>query len=292
MDLQEVTLEANPDDLNAEKIKELLSLHSYGLNRLSIGVQSFYDADLHYMNRAHSAAEASDTIKRVQDMGINDLTIDLIYGTPTMSDEHWTENIQKTFSFGIPHISSYALTVEPKTYLDKNIRSGKALPVDEMQTVRQFDILMAQMQANSYDQYEISNYAKPGHHAVHNTNYWRGKKYLGLGPSAHSFDGVSRRWNAANNMAYIKSIRESVIPFEIEHLTPSQQANESIMTSLRTMWGLDISNLTNAAHQAQVVQSLSQVDPAFYILDNTMIKLTQRGKHYADRIAGSLFVED
>ena len=292
INLQELTLEANPDDLTSEKVSELSSLRSYGLNRLSIGVQSFHEADLIYMNRAHSAKEARDAIKSAQDMGFDNVTIDLIYGTPTMSDEMWMGNIQSAFALDVPHISSYALTVEPKTYLDKYIKTGKSQPVDEVQTVRQFDILMSQMAEHGYDQYEISNYAKPGHYAIHNTNYWRGKKYLGLGPSAHSYNGESRSWNVANNMNYIKSINESLIPAEVERLTLVQQANEYIMTSLRTMWGMDINQLKIINSKVKMLESLKTIDPTFYILDGEVLKLTQKGKHYADRIAAELFIEE
>jgi oxygen-independent coproporphyrinogen-3 oxidase len=290
INLQELTLEANPDDLTPEKINELSSLRQYGLDRLSIGVQSFYDADLIYMNRAHSAEEAPAAIKRAQDAGFENLTIDLIYGTPTMPDGQWADNIKTALALDIPHISSYALTIEPKTYLDKYIRSGRARPVDEAQTVRQFDILMNTMREQKYDQYEISNFARPGRHAIHNTNYWRGKKYLGLGPSAHSYDGQARRWNVANNLNYIKSINGSVVPAEVEILSPAQQANEYIMTSLRTMWGLDISDVRLMMYDLS--KSLDGIDPAFYIFEGTVLKLTQKGKHYADRIAAELFIED
>ena len=290
INLQELTLEANPDDLTVEKVSELSSLRPYGLNRLSIGVQSFHEADLIYMNRAHSASEALDAIKRVQDVGFDNVTIDLIYGTPTMSDEMWMKNILSAFALGIPHISSYALTVEPKTYLDKYIKTGRSKPVDEVQTVRQFDILMSKMAEHGYDQYEISNYAKPGHYAIHNTNYWRGKKYLGLGPSAHSYNGVSRSWNVANNQNYIKGINESVVPAEVEHLTRTQQTNEYIMTSLRTMWGMNISDVR--LRIVDIFNTLNNINPTFYTLDDNTLKLTQKGKHYADRIAAELFIED
>ena len=292
INLQELTLEANPDDLTTEKVSELSSLRPYGLNRLSIGVQSFHEADLIYMNRAHSASEALDAIKRVQDGGFDNVTIDLIYGTPTMSDEMWMRNIQSAFALMVPHISSYALTVEPKTYLDKYIKTGKSQPVDEVQTVRQFDILMSQMAEHGYDQYEISNYAKPSHYAIHNTNYWRGKKYLGLGPSAHSYNGESRSWNVANNLKYIKSINESLVPAEVENLTQVQQANEYIMTSLRTMWGMDMNKFKIENLKFKMLESLKTIDTTFYILDGEVLKLTQKGKHYADRIAAELFIEE
>ncbi|MBS1592723.1 MAG: radical SAM family heme chaperone HemW [Bacteroidetes bacterium] len=290
--LRELTIEANPDDLTADKIAELNELRTLGLDRLSIGVQSFREADLIYMNRAHNAPEALSAIERVQAAGFQNLTIDLIYGTPTMSDEAWRDNIRQAIALGIPHISSYALTVEPKTYLDKNIRTGRVVPVDEIQSSRQFDILMEEMSANGYDQYEISNFALPGHHAIHNTNYWRGKKYLGLGPSAHSYDGTSRRWNVANNNTYIKSISEGKLPYEVEYLTTAQRANEYIMTSLRTMWGCDLSRPEVSAFRAEIVGSLQDTDASFYIMEGNIVRLTQAGRHYADRMASDLFVDE
>lgn len=292
IDLKELTLEANPDDLTPEKISELSSLQGMGLNRLSIGIQSFYNADLIYMNRAHSSGEALNAIKRAQEAGFSDLTIDLIYGTPTMSDEKWRSNIHQAIDLGIAHISSYALTVEAKTNLDRNIKKGKSQPVDEAQSSRQFDILMQEMATAGYDQYEISNFALPGKHAIHNTNYWRGQKYLGLGPSAHSFDGQSRRWNVANNQVYIKSIQEGTIPFEVELLTPAQQSNEYIMTSLRTMWGTDMTKLQTEEHKSQILESLKEIDPSLYVMQADVLKLTQQGKHFADRIASDLFIDE
>lgn len=290
--LRELTIEANPDDLTADKIAELSELRTLGLDRLSIGVQSFHEADLIYMNRAHNAQEALSAIERVQAAGFQNLTIDLIYGTPGMSDEAWRDNIRKAIALGIPHISSYALTVEPKTYLDKNIRTGRAVPVDEVQSSRQFDILMEEMAAHGYDQYEISNFALPGHHAIHNTNYWRGKKYLGLGPSAHSYDGTSRRWNVANNNTYIKSISEGKLPYEVEYLTTTQRANEYIMTSLRTMWGCDLSRPEVSAFREEIVGALQDIEASFFIMEGNIMRLTQAGRHYADRIASDLFVDE
>ena len=289
--LRELTLEANPDDLTPAKISELSSLRSYGLTRLSIGIQSFHDSDLLYMNRAHNAADAAESIKRVQDAGFSDLTIDLIYGTPTMNDDMWHQNLATTFALGISHVSSYALTVEHKTYLDRDIRKGKVLPVSETDSARQFDMLMNEMQKHNYEQYEISNYARDGRYAIHNTNYWQGKKYLGLGPSAHSYDGISRSWNVANNLNYIKSIAEGQIPAEKENLSASQQTNEYIMTSLRTIWGVNINQIRTESHRSQVLRSLKGIEPDFYTLYKDIVKLTQTGRHYADGIASRLFVD-
>lgn len=289
--LTEVTLEANPDDLTPQKVKGLASLKVFGLNRLSIGIQSFQENDLIYMNRAHTAQEGTAAIKRAQDNGFDNLTIDLIYGTPTLTDELWLANIQQAHSLGIQHISSYALTVEPKTYLDKKIKARKTIPVNEEQTSRQFDLLITEMNKQGFDQYEISNFATPGHYAIHNTNYWKGKKYLGLGPSAHSYNGKSRSWSVANNMNYIKSINNNIIPAEIEHLTAIEQANEYIMTSLRTIWGLNVLLLKNPDFQQQVWEAIKDIDPSYYTKENNIIKLTQKGKHFADRIASNLFID-
>jgi oxygen-independent coproporphyrinogen-3 oxidase len=289
--LKEFTIEANPDDLNDEKVDELSELGSKGFNRFSIGVQSFFDEDLKYMNRAHNAAEAISSIKRVQDAGFENITVDLIYGTPTMNDEHWLENLNTVFGLGIPHISSYALTVEPKTNLDKKIRKGESKPVSEEQAANQFSILMNEMRKAGYEQYEISNFAKPGKYALHNSNYWKNKKYLGLGPSAHSYNKVSRRWNVANNINYIQSIANGLVPFEDEVLTKAQHINERIMTSLRTTWGLNLADFEPGVSEL-IRQDLKTLDEAHYILRDDILVLTQQGKLFADAIAASLFITE
>jgi len=289
--LKEFTIEANPDDLSPEKIKELSDLRSYGFNRFSIGVQSFFEEDLKYMNRAHNAIEALYSIKRVQDAGFENITIDLIYGTPTMNNERWLQNLETAFALNTPHISSYALTVEPKTSLDKKIKKGESRPVSEEQAASQFNILMEEMKKAGYEQYEISNFAKAGKYAIHNTNYWRGKKYSGLGPSAHSYNIVSRRWNVANNMSYIQSIGNGIIPSEIELLTKAQQVNERIMTALRTMWGLDLSEFEPQI-AGWIKEDLSVIEPSHFTLTNNIVTLTNQGRMFADAIAASLFVTE
>lgn len=286
--LKEFTIEANPDDLNKGKVTELKTLKSIGLNRFSIGVQSFFDADLKYMNRAHNANEALTSIKHVQDAGFENITLDLIYGTPTMPDDAWIKNLHTAFELNVPHISSYALTVEPKTTLDKRIQTKAAQPVSDEQTARQFNILMDEMEKAGYDQYEISNFGKPGKYAVHNSNYWRGKKYLGLGPSAHSFNLVSRRWNVANNVNYINAINKGELNYEEEVLTAEQSTNEKIMTSLRTIWGLNLSEL--GGHATLIRKTLETIDPSLYIYVNDTITLTKSGRLFADKIAATLFV--
>lgn len=288
-ELKEFTIETNPDDLkDAYTIKEIGTL---GVNRFSIGIQSFFDEDLKYMNRAHNSDEALSSIKRVQDSGFENITIDLIYGTPTMNDDKWRQNLDTAFSLNVPHISSYALTVEAKTSLEKRITKGELKPVDEEQSARQLKMLMNEMGAHNFEQYEISNFARNGMYAVHNTNYWLSKKYLGLGPSAHSFDGNSRRWNVANNVNYINSINAGKILFEEEVLTEAQKVNEKIMTSLRTQWGLSIAEC--GMQNAELMQeSLREIDSSHYILENGILKLTDEGKLFADSIAASLFIEE
>ena len=289
--LKEFTIEANPDDLTADKINDLKSLQSLGLNRLSIGVQSFFDEDLRYMNRAHSAAEALAAVKRAQDAGFQNITIDLIYGTPTLNDARWLQNLETTFSLGVQHLSSYALTVEPKTALENKIKKGVRLPVNEQQSARQFHLLMIEAEANGFEQYEISNFARDGQYAMHNTCYWMGKKYLGLGPSAHSYNRESRRWNVANNINYISAIEKGAFDFEEEKLTEHQHINELIMTGLRTKWGVKLSAFP-PAHADTLRTTLSTIDSRLYLLKNDVLTLTQDGKFFADAIAAQLFVEE
>lgn len=290
--LKECTLEANPDDLNPNYLK---ALRSTPINRFSIGTQSFRDADLQYMNRAHDAQEADYAIKAAQDAGFPNITIDLIYGTPGLTDADWKYNLAQVAALQIPHFSSYALTVEEGTALASNIKKKKTAPVDAEQAAGQFEILMEQAEVMGYDHYEISNLAKPGKYAVHNTNYWRGLPYLGIGPSAHSFDGKSRRWNIANNALYTKSILlNNELSYEEEKLTPTEHLNEYIMTSLRTMWGCDLQKIRNEWGEdfaGRVVESSYEFRERKWLTeqDNKLI-LTSAGKLFADRIAGEMFV--
>ena len=243
----EITLEANPDDLTLEKLRQLKSTP---INRLSIGVQSFAEIDLKSMNRAHNVKEAESCIQNAQSLGFNNLTVDLIYGSPSTSNEQWRRNVQKLFDFEIPHLSCYCLTIEPGTALDHFVKRGKAQPVDDEKSAHQFEVLMQMMESNNYHHYEISNFAKPGNYARHNSNYWSGVSYLGVGPSAHSFNGKSRQWNIANNALYLKAIdfdknniNEKGSRFEVEILSLKQQYNEYIMTALRTMWGCNLGKI-------------------------------------------------
>jgi putative oxygen-independent coproporphyrinogen III oxidase len=286
----EITLEANPDDLHLDKIK---ALRQSPVNRLSIGVQSFSDEDLKFMNRAHSASEALACIENAQDAGFENLTVDLIYGSPTTSDTQWEQNIGTVLEFKIPHISCYCLTVEPKTALAHFIKNGKAQAVDDEQGARQFETLMERLEEAGYEHYEISNFAKPGNYSRHNTSYWQGKKYLGIGPSAHSFDGVSRQWNVANNARYIRAVKEGKLDFEKEELTPEQRYNEYVMTALRTIWGCDL----NKVREIQpTYEKYFLENAAPFIVEKALTRkgrffyLTKRGKLMADHIASELFL--
>ena len=286
----EITLEANPDDLNFEKLQVL---KNSPVNRLSIGIQSFREEDLLFMNRAHNAKEAYSVVTSCRAMGFDNLSIDLIYGTPGLSDEAWKENLQIAFDLGVSHISSYALTVEEKTALYQQIKKGLLAPVDEVQSADQFKILMSEMLKNGYEQYEISNFCLPGHYSRHNSNYWKKDKYLGLGPSAHSFHGDSRLWNVANNAIYIKAINAGELPFEEEVLSAIDAYNEYVMTSLRTVWGCDTKQIKKDF--SEVLASYFVEEAKAYLLDGHLEEtsgvyyLSQSGKLLADRIASDLF---
>ena len=286
----EITLETNPDDINAAKLNAWKNI---GINRLSIGVQSFFEEDLKWMNRAHNARQANECIQLAQQAGFNNITIDLIYGTPTLSDEKWQQNVETAFQFGVPHLSCYALTVEPKTALEKLIETNKLAPVDPEKQSRQFELLMDWTNAAGYEHYEISNFAKPGFRSKHNSSYWQGTSYIGLGPSAHSFTGNSRQWNIANNTSYLKSLEQNIIPFEIEELTATQQLNEYIMTSLRTMEGLSLKRVTEnwgAAKSNDLQKAANKfLTQNMLVLEDHFIKLTKKGKLFADGIAADLF---
>jgi len=285
----EITLEANPDDINPEK---LLIFKKMGINRLSIGVQSFFDEDLLWMNRAHQATEALKSIKMAQDAGFSNITIDLIYGSPVTKMEMWESNIQQALRLEIPHISSYCLTVEEKTALFHQVKTGKTLAPDPEKSNDQFAMLMHTLTNAGYDHYEISNFGKPGHHAVHNTNYWKGAHYLGLGPSAHSYNGTSRSWNVAHNKKYIDALGTDVLPLETETLSDATRYNEYIMTGLRTMWGVGQADIRSFGElylnyfetmiQPEIVSGLVKTD-------NERYYLTREGKFFADRIAMDLF---
>ncbi|MGV0924399.1 radical SAM family heme chaperone HemW [Empedobacter tilapiae] len=288
--IKEVTLEANPDDLNKEKLN---FLKSTPINRFSIGVQSFFEEDLRLMNRAHNALEAESSIKLVQDFGFENITIDLIYGSTTTTNEIWKQNLQKAIELNIPHISSYALTVEEKTILDHQIKKGITKPVDEDRQNEQFQLLVDTLTNNNFVQYEISNFGKENYFSLHNSNYWKGIHYLGIGPSAHSYNGKKRAWNIANNSKYIQAIQENNLPQEIEVLNEIEQFNEMIMIGLRTIYGIDL-NRINSEFSQPLVDSfhheLNQLINENLVaqLENKII-LKPEAKFFADGIASRLF---
>ncbi len=297
VDNPEITLEANPDDLSNEKI---LELSESPINRLSVGIQSFFDEDLQYMNRSHNAEESKKCLS-VASRYFDNITIDLIYGVLNMSIEKWKENLQIAFDFGVNHISSYALTVEPKTALDAFIKNGKYSPLDEQLAKEHFDILVEDTMLNEFIQYEISNFGKPDFFSKHNTSYWQGKPYLGVGPSAHSFNGKERSWNVSNNAKYIKSIQSEILPKKVEVLTLNDQFNEYIMTGLRTIWGVSLNKIEQefgekylthllASSRKFVKQELLEL-----VVDSNgakKLKTAEKGKFLADGIASELFMVD
>lgn len=286
----EITLEANPDDLTTQKVKELRTTE---INRLSIGVQSFHDEDLNYMNRIHNSQQADYSIKLSQDKGFENITIDLIYGTPTLSDSQWKENILRAIELKIPHISTYALTVENNTPLFHLIRRKKLDPVDDSKVANQFLLLMETMGQHGFEHYEISNFSKPGFRSKHNTSYWEGKSYIGIGPSAHSYIGKKRRWNISSNVRYIQNIQDNAPYFEEEILTVNNLYNEYIMTGLRRIEGISASYIESnfgSDYKNYFIKELEKVDPSFYIYKNNIAQLTKTGKIMADRIASDLFI--
>jgi oxygen-independent coproporphyrinogen-3 oxidase len=286
----EVTLEANPDDITMDKSQ---GWRKIGINRLSIGIQSFDDKDLAWMNRAHSADQAYNSISIIRDAGFSNYSIDLIFGTPLLTDEEWEKNVERAIELRVPHISSYALTVEPKTALHKMIEQKKSAEVDAEKQAAQYLQLMQWLEDAGYEHYEISSFAKAGMRSRHNSSYWQGKKYFGFGPSAHSFDETSRSWNVANNTAYIQSLQKGVIPAEIENLTAIQHLNEYIMTSLRTVEGLDILRVKDKWGDKTALEIENRIrrfeETQKVIKTENNFQLTREGKLFADGIAADLF---
>ncbi|MBX9807378.1 MAG: radical SAM family heme chaperone HemW [Flavobacteriaceae bacterium] len=286
----EITLEANPDDLSKERIIEL---SKSPINRLSIGIQSFFEDDLTMMNRAHNSAEARKCLEEATKY-FDNISLDLIYGIPGMSNEKWKQNIETALSFGIPHISSYALTVEPKTALSKLIQTGKiAKPKDEV-AERHFQILVKILESNGFIHYELSNFGKENYFSKNNSAYWLGKKYLGIGPSAHSYDGISRSWNVSNNSIYLKSLEENKLPNGIEILSKTDRYNEYIMTGLRTIWGVSLDRILDefGNEYLDYLQKQAQkfLNDDLLSIENNILKPTQKGKFLTDGIASDLFL--
>ncbi|MCQ2308161.1 MAG: radical SAM family heme chaperone HemW [Bacteroidales bacterium] len=292
----EITLEANPDTVSMELLKDF---NTVGINRLSVGIQSFHDDDLQYLSRKHDSEHALQVLDWANMTGFQEVTMDLIYGIPTLTEEKWARNLDIFFSKGISHLSAYALTIEPKTALGQRIGKGVAAPVDEDATIRHYEMLVERAEKEGFEHYEISNFAKPGHYSRHNCSYWTGEKYLGLGPSAHSFDGVSRQWNVANVTEYCKLISDfqnslEMNWFEKEILTSDDRYNEYVMTSLRTRWGCDIVEIREKF--GEKYQKCFEKNIVPYLEDGRLVKhgdnyiLTENGMLFADGIAAELFV--
>ena len=287
----EITLECNPDDLDKKK---LLELKEIGINRLSIGIQSFDDADLKFMNRSHNSKEALNCIKLAKESGFDNITIDLIYGLPNQSNENWKKNLRQMLALEIQHFSAYSLTVEPKTKLKHLIDKKILKPLDDKVTVKHFDTLLEIAIKNNFIHYEISNFGKEGFFSKHNTAYWKNKHYLGIGPSAHSFNGSSRRWNVASNKQYIEKVKADGLYFEVEQLSNTQRYNEYIFTSLRTIWGVELDYINNRFGKDPLNYFKKQVitwqNQEKIKQQGNNYTLTKKGKLYADAIASDLFI--
>lgn len=290
-DAAEITLEANPDDITAEALEHW---QEAGINRLSIGIQSFKDQELQWMNRAHNAAHSLNCLRLVEESKIDSVSVDLIYGLPHSGIADWREFIRNLAPFNIQHLSAYALTVEQKTALENWVNSGKMILPDDQEVGDQFEALLSLLADAGFEQYEISNFARNKQYARHNTAYWQNKKYLGIGPSAHSFDGKRRRVNLANNQAYMQRIEQVLDYFEEEELTEKDRFNELLMTGLRTKWGVNIVQLKQIhplpLHWENCLQT--HLSNQNLLIENNQMYLTEKGKLLADRIASDLFLVD
>jgi oxygen-independent coproporphyrinogen-3 oxidase len=286
----EITVEANPDDLTEERI---IKLSNNRVNRLSIGIQSFFEDDLKMMNRAHNSNEASNCLQ-IATKYFDNISLDLIYGIPGMSNDKWKQNIEKALSYNIPHISSYALTVEPKTALETFIKKGIIVAPNDEVAQEHFHILVETLQKKGFIHYELSNFGKENYFSKNNSSYWLGKKYIGIGPSAHSFNGTSRSWNIANNTLYIKSIQENKLPLTSEKLTKEDSYNEYIMTGLRTIWGVSLERIESEFGQEFLnylnTQSQKFINDGLLEIENSILKTTKKGKFLCDGIASDLFM--
>jgi oxygen-independent coproporphyrinogen-3 oxidase len=286
----EITLEANPDDLDLEKIKQLSNTK---INRLSIGIQSFHESELSAMNRAHDAEDAKKCLE-LATAYFDNITIDLMFGMPTMSIELWRQNLRIAFEFGIKHLSCYSLTVEPKTALEHFIKKGSHPPMDDELAAQHFEVLLEETSAHGLTHYETCSFGHPDYFSKHNTSYWLGKTYMGVGPSAHSFDGTKRSWNVSNNSKYIKALEVDKLPFESEVLSVENRFNEYIMTGLRTIWGISLGKI-EADYGVKIKDHLLQNSKKFIssntlVIEDNHLKITTSGKFLSDGIASDLFL--
>ena len=286
----EITVEANPDDLTETRIIEL---SQNKINRLSIGIQSFFEDDLKLMNRAHNSTEAKKCLE-IATQYFDNISIDLIYGVPNMSNEKWLQNIETALSFNVPHISSYALTVEPKTALHSFIQKGIIPQPDDEVAQEHFHLLVDKLEENGFIHYELSNFGKTTYFSKNNSSYWLGKKYIGIGPSAHSYNGISRSWNISNNTLYLKSIAENILPSETEILTKTDRYNEYVMTGLRTIWGISLDRIESEFGKTYLdylnEQSYNYIEDHFLFVDDNILRTTKTGKFLSDGIASDLFL--
>lgn len=286
----EITVEANPDDLSEERI---IALSQNKVNRLSIGIQSFFEDDLKMMNRAHNADEARKCLE-IATKYFDNISIDLIYGIPEMSNEKWLRNVEMALSFNVPHISSYALTVEPKTALDKFIKKGIIPMPDDELAQQHFHSLVDKLEENGFIHYELSNFGKEHYFSKNNSSYWLGKKYIGIGPSAHSYDGISRSWNISNNALYLKSLAENQLPSETETLTQTDRYNEYVMTGLRTVWGISFDRIELEFGKSYLdylnQQAEKYIEDHLLFVDENILRTTKSGKFLSDGIASDLFL--
>ena len=286
----EITVEANPDDLTETRIIEL---SQNKINRLSIGIQSFFEDDLKLMNRAHNSEEAKKCLE-IATKYFDNISIDLIYGVPNMSNEKWLQNIETALSFNVSHISSYALTVEPKTALHTFIQKGIIPPPDDEVAQEHFHLLVDKLEENGFIHYELSNFGKTTYFSKNNSSYWLGKKYIGIGPSAHSYNGISRSWNISNNTLYLKSIAENILPSETETLTKTDRYNEYVMTGLRTIWGISLDRIEREFGKTYLdylnKQSYNYIEDHFLFVDDNILRTTKTGKFLSDGIASDLFM--
>lgn len=286
----EITVEANPDDLSKERIIEL---SNNKINRLSIGIQSFFEDDLKMMNRAHNSEEAKECLEFATQY-FDNISVDLIYGIPEMSNEKWLQNIETALSFNIPHISSYALTVEPKTALHTFIQKGIIPQPDDEVAQEHFQILVDKLTENDFIHYELSNFGKENYFSKNNSSYWLGKKYIGIGPSAHSYDGEQRSWNVSNNTLYLKSIQENKLPSETEILSKTDRYNEYVMTGLRTIWGISLDRIQTEFGKTYLdylnQQAAKYIEDHLLFVDENILRTTKKGKFLSDGIASDLFL--
>jgi len=288
----EITLEANPDDLSEATIAMLAN---QGINRLSIGIQSFHDPHLRFMNRIHTAQEAEASVRLAQDAGITNLSVDLIYAIPAENDDILLSDIEKTLALGVEHISAYCLTVEPRTAFGNWTKTGKMAPIEDEFAARQFEILMSKLQKAGFEQYEISNFAKNQKYSRHNSAYWQRRPYLGIGPSAHSYNGTSRQYNVSNNAKYLEGTKNKALPMTREMLTPEDQVNEYLLTGLRTKWGCRLDFLQELSGGIFLIKTGEEIfrlkEVGWLHLRDGLLLLTEKGKLFADQVAARLFLE-